>query len=120
MPNASTHPPSAVAVTQTQSEHDNSIGIDVLLTASKMTHDKVYDETLLAQTPIVESPTQPIIAAATQSSPELICLPPTDVFGAIADCKCSYMKDSDGEAFQKKQKSRKGVHKTMHNFLCYK
>ena len=53
---------------------------------SDTTPNKVYDETLLAQTPIVESPTQPIIAAATQSSPELISLPPTDLFGAIAGC----------------------------------
>ena len=41
-PNTSTHPPSAVAVTQTKSEHDNSIGIDVLLAASEVTHDEVY------------------------------------------------------------------------------
>ena len=106
-------------MTQTQSEHDNSIDIDVLLAAGEMIHDEVYDETLLAQTPIVESPTQPIIAAATQSSPELICLPPKDLFGAITDCKRSYMKDTNGEAVQKKQRSRKGVHKTMHNFMCY-
>ena len=58
-PNASTHPPSAVAVTQTQSEHDNSIGIDILLAASEMTHDEVYDETLLAQTPLLNHQLNP-------------------------------------------------------------
>ena len=118
-PSNQMHTPSAVALTQIQSDHETSIGIDLLLAASEMAHDEVYDETLLTQTPIVESPFQPIIAAVTQSSPELARLAPTNLFGAIDDSKHSYMKDSNGQAFQKKQKSRKGFHKMMHNFLRY-
>ena len=74
---------------------------------------------LLTQTPIIESLSQPIIAAATQSSPALVHLGPTNLFGTNADGKHSYMKDSNGQAFQKKQKSRKGVLKMMHSFLRY-
>ena len=103
-PNASTHPPSAVAVTQTQSEYDNSMGADVLLAASQMMHDEVFDETLLAQTPIIQSPTQPIIAAVTQPSPEGVRATPINLFNRIADRKRSYQKESNGEGLQKKTK----------------
>ena len=64
-------PPNAVAVTQSQSEVEDVPGINVLLSAIDEVHDDVFDETLLAQKPIIESPSQPILAAATQSSPSL-------------------------------------------------
>ena len=70
MPNTSIHPSSAVAVTQLQSEYDNSMGAKVLLAPSQRMHEEIYDETLLVQTPNIQSPTQPIIAATTQASPK--------------------------------------------------
>ena len=96
-PNTSTHPSSVVAVTQTQLEYDNSMGADVLLAASQKMHDEVYNETLLAQTPNIQSPTQPIIAAATQPSPEGVRLTLINLFNCIADRKWSYQKESNGE-----------------------
>ena len=68
-PIASTHPPSAVAVTQSQSDANDAPGFNVLLAAIDERHDDVFDDVLASQTPITQSPTQPIIAAATQSSP---------------------------------------------------
>ena len=85
-PNASTHPSSAVAVTQTQSEYDYSMGAEVLLAASQRMHEEVYDETLLVQTPNIQSPTQPIIAATTQPSSKVVCLTAINLFNCIADC----------------------------------
>ena len=101
MPNTSTQPSSAVAVTQMQSDYDNSMSADVLLAASQMMHDEVYDETLLAQTPNIESPTQPIIAAATKPSPKGVSPTPINLFNRIADRKWSYQKESNGEGLQK-------------------
>ena len=117
-PTASTHPPSAVVVTQTQSDHPEAPGFDALLAASHAPEDDLFDETLMAQMPIIHSPTQPIIPAATQDSPSIARPTPTNLIQHMDNRKRNYQKGANGgESLAKKRKSRKGVHTTMYNFL---
>ena len=64
-------PPSAAVITQTQSDHPEAPGFDALLAASSdAPEDDLFDETLMSQTPVIQSSSsQPIIPAATQLSP---------------------------------------------------
>ena len=51
-PIASTHPPSALAVTQPKSEAENTPCINVLLAAIEEAHNDLFDDVLVSQTPI--------------------------------------------------------------------
>ena len=72
---------------------------------------------LMAQMPIIHSPSQPIMPAATQHSPLIACPIPTNLIEHMDNRKQNYQKDANCQALAKKQKSRKGVHTTMYNFL---
>ena len=105
MPIASTHPPSAAVITQTQSGHPEVPGFNALLAASDVPEDDLFDETLMAQTPIIHSPSQPIIPAATQDSPSIARPTPTNLIEHMDNRKRNYLKDANGgEALAKKQK----------------
>ena len=110
-PNASTHPSSAVAVMQTQSEYDNSMGTEVLLAAGQRMHDEVYDETLLAQLnqslPLLPNPLLKVFVRHLLTCSIVLLITNGHIRRKVM------VRD------YKKRKSRKGVHKTMHNFLRY-
>ena len=113
----STYPPSAAVITQTQSDHPEAPSFNSLLAASDQPEDDLFDETLMAQMPIIHSPSQPIMPAATQHSPLIACPIPTNLIEHMDNRKQNYQKDANCQALAKKQKSRKGVHTTMYNFL---
>ena len=89
-PIASTHPPSAAVIAQTQSDHPEAPGFNVFLAASDLPEDDLFDETLMAQTPIIHSPSQPIIPAATQHSPSIACPTPTNLIEHMDNRKQNY------------------------------
>ena len=75
--NASTYPASAAVITQTQSDSPPAPGNEALLSASEIAHLDVHNDTLAVQTPVINSPSQPLIQAPTQLSPTLECLTAT-------------------------------------------
>ena len=95
-------PPSAVAVMQLQSDANDVPDINVLLAAIDEVRDDVFDDVLASQTPIMQSPTQPIIAATTQFSPSLQRLKPMNLFCRSNERKNKYHQQRNGQVLAKK------------------
>jgi len=115
--NTASVPPTAAVVSQTQADIPSTPGFDALVSVSQQAYDDIFDETLASQTPVIPSPTQPIIPAATQTSPERTRFTGTALFGRLQDRKRTFCRDTSKKRFAKKQKSRKGVHTSMLTFL---
>ena len=115
--NASTHPNSAAVVSQTQTETLPESRFEALLAATQDSLSDLHDDALLSQMPIISSPTQPIILATTQASPDTIHINGTNLFGHLDVIKCNYCHDSNKQRLAKRQKARKGVDTSMLTFL---
>ena len=116
--NASTQPNSAVVVSQTQTETPPESRFEALLAATQDSLSDLHDDdALLSQTPMILSPTQPIIPAATQSSPDTIQINGTNLFGRLEVQKWNYCHDANKRRLAKKQKAKKGVNTSMLTFL---
>ena len=104
--NASTHPPSALVVSQTQVDTMPLSGFEALLSVTQQAYEDIFDETLASQTPTIPLPTQPIIPVATQHSPIHTPMTRTNLFSHHDNQKRSFVCDSSKKQFAKKQKAR--------------
>ena len=93
--NASTQPNSATVVSQTQTEIPPESIFEALLAATQHSLSDLHDDALLSQTPMISSPTQPIIPAATQASPDTIQINGTNLFGCLEVRKRNYRHDAN-------------------------
>ena len=92
-------------------------GFHALLSVTQQAYEDIFDDALASQTPVIPSPTQPIVPVVTQHSPIHTCMTGTDLFGHQGDHKCSFVHGSSKKRFAKMQEARKGVHTSMLNFL---
>ena len=98
-------------MSQTQTETPSESRFKALLAATQDSLSDLHDDALISQTPMISSPTQLIIPAATQVSPD------TNLFGHLEVHKQNYCHDANKQRLAKRQKARKGVHTSMLSFL---
>ena len=100
--NISTHPSSAVVVSKTQTETLPESRFEALLAATQDSLSDLNDNALISQMPIILSPTQPIIPAATQASPDTIRMTATNLFGCLDEHKCNYCHGANKQKLTKR------------------